>query len=900
VAPTTAIFISMILIFCQQKYYIYPFKKLTPMRLIYIIGILLFLTFMANAQIQDDFSDGDFTNNPTWSGDDTQFKINSSKKLQLNSSGTDTSYLSTANSLVNNTEWRFYIKQSFNSSSNNHSRIYLISDQSNLKTNLNGYFVQFGSTQDDICLYRQDGNTTTKIISGTYGNTGNSVNTFTLKVTRDANGNWELFSDDQAGSNFHSEGTATDLTYSSTSYFGLWCKYTSSNSTKIYFDDVYVGTIVVDTIRPVLQKAQLQDSIHLNLYFSEALDPTNISNTSNYLCPANGGQALAATLDPNNNSIIQLTYPPFSEGVSYQINVSNIKDLSGNTILSGSSATFVWHIVRQYDILINEIMADPAPIVGLPDAEYIELFNDSYSISLKDWTLQIGKTIKTLPDSTIKGGGYILIGHTKNETALSPYGSFIGLSSFSLTNAGQQIILKNEKGEIIHQVYYQQTWYQDKNKEDGGWSLEQIDAKNPCGCEHNWKASTDSKGGTPGVKNAISASNPDKTKPQAIRVSVVNSKELLIYFSEPMDSISILDVSKYEVLNFGNPIQVLGSFPNYRSINLIFANSFMPQKIYELKLHQGPKDCVGNDLDNSNLLLFGLPEMPDSNDVVINEILFNPQSQGVDYVEIYNRSDKIIDLKNLRLANWDSEIQNLSNVKELAPDGYLIFPKEYYVFSTNSAIIKKQYFVKKPENMIEIPSMISMANTAGNVLLITGGFQLIDRLDYTEDMQYALIQDPKGISLERLNYNRSSSDRGNWHSAATSGDNYSQSSDYAGTPTYQNSQFITGMEFQGEVWLDQEIFSPDNDGYQDVLNIQYKFPDAGYVGNTMIYDSHGKLIKNLINNELLETEGIITWDGLDNQNHKANIGMYIIYFEVFNLKGDVQHYKLSTVLGGRL
>ncbi len=868
---------------------------------IYLLFLLLsMMPFLVKAQIQDDFSDGDFTNNPTWSGTDAQFKINTSDKLQLSSSGSDTSYLSTANSLVNNTEWRFYIKQSFNSSSNNHSRIYLISDQSNLKNSLNGYYVQFGSTQDDICLYRQDGNTTIKIISGTYGNTGNSINEFTIKITRDANGDWELFSDDQAGSNFHSEGTATDLTYSSTSYFGLWCKYTSSNSTKVYFDDVYVGTIVVDTIRPMLQKAQLQDSIHLNLYFSEALDPTNISNTSNYLCPANGGQALSAKLDPTNNSIIQLTYPPFNEGLSYQISVTNIKDLAGNMIIPGSSASFRWHIVRQYDILINEIMADPAPVVGLPDAEYIELLNNSYSITLKDWTLQIGKTIKTLPDSMIQGGGYVIISHNKHEAVLSPYGSFIGLSSFSLTNAGQQIILRNEKGEVIHQIYYQQSWYQDKSKEDGGWSLEQIDALNPCGCEHNWMASTGTKGGTPGAYNAISTSNPDKTKPRPLRISVINTQELQLYFSEPMDSSSILDISKYEVINFGNPVQIVASFPDYRSVNLLFGTSFSPKIIYELKVLQGPKDCVGNDLDNSDLLTFGLPEFPDSNDVVINEILFNPQSQGVDYVEIYNRSDKIIDLKNLRLANWDLESQNISNVKELAPDGYLIFPKEYYVLSTNSAIIKKQYFVKYPENMIEIPSMISMANTSGNVLLIASSYQLIDKLDYDEDMQYALLQNAKGISLERLNYDRPSNDRGNWHSSATTGDLYSQTSDYAGTPSSQNSQFTIGTEFDGEVWLNQDIFSPDNDGYYDVLDIHYKFDEAAYTANIVIFDSHGKLIRNLISNDLLATKGVITWDGLDNENNKANIGIYIIYVEVFNLSGDVKHFKLKTVVGGRL
>ena len=75
--------------------------------------VLLFLITcnLTFSQVFDDFSDGDLTTNPSWSGTDTQFKINSSKKLQLSSSGSDTSYLSTANALVHNTEWRFYIKQ---------------------------------------------------------------------------------------------------------------------------------------------------------------------------------------------------------------------------------------------------------------------------------------------------------------------------------------------------------------------------------------------------------------------------------------------------------------------------------------------------------------------------------------------------------------------------------------------------------------------------------------------------------------------------------------------------------------------------------------------------------------------------------------------------------------------
>ena len=852
------------------------------------------------AQVQDDFSDGDFTNNPTWSGDQADFKVNTSKKLQLNSSGTDTSYLSTPNSLVQGTEWRFYIKQSFNSSANNHSRIYLVSDQANLKSSLHGYFVQFGSTQDDICLYRQDGNTITKIISGTYGNTGNSVNTFTIKVTRDNAGNWELFSDDQAGNNFHSEGTVNDITYNSTAFFGLWCKYTSSNSTKIYFDDVYVGKIVVDTVAPKLISALAIDSVHLDLLFDEALESSTAQNTAHYQLQSGTVNPLSAQLDASNPSIVHLTFPKFTEGQKYTIVVSGVEDLKGNAIVQ-QTTDFVWYRVKTFDIVFNELMVDPSPPVLLPEWEYIELYNTTdYDISLAQWTLEIGTKLKTLPDSVIPSHSYMLIGSDKATNDMSKYGSFIGLSSFSLTNSGQRLILKDDKGQLMHALKYDISWYNDKNKEDGGWSIEQIDPANPCGCATNWKASDDYRGGSPGAKNSVATTNTDQSIPTLERVIIIDSMNLKLLFSEPLDSVSVLNINDFEVIDFGKPVNIQGNYPFYNEIQLGFAKAFKKGKYYDLALTGHFHDCVGNTNTRKIYYRFAIPEYPDSDDVVINEILFNPRGDGVDYVELYNRSDKVLDLKYLRLANWDNEADNFDNIKELSTDGFLFFPGSYIVLCTDASIVKKQYFVKYPENLVEIESMISMPNTAGNVLLLSSALRQIDRVDYDEEMQYALLQDAEGISLERINYNRPSNDRSNWHSATTTGEGYSQSSDFAGTPTYINSQFVDGNEFDGEFWPQNEVFSPDNDGYDDVLTINYKFPDAGYNAIVRIYDTQGRLIRELISNELLGTEGSISWDGLDNQRNKARIGMYVVYAEIFNLNGDKHTYKFTVTLAGYL
>ena len=86
---------------------------------------------MLQAQVTENFNDGDFIANPAWTGDGNQFAINNGQ-LQLNSSGTDSSYLTTSYGYSGgNYEWDFWLKESFAPSSSNYGRIYLVSNQQN-------------------------------------------------------------------------------------------------------------------------------------------------------------------------------------------------------------------------------------------------------------------------------------------------------------------------------------------------------------------------------------------------------------------------------------------------------------------------------------------------------------------------------------------------------------------------------------------------------------------------------------------------------------------------------------------------------------------------------------------------------------------------------------------------
>ena len=79
-----------------------------------ILFAFIFITSIASAQVTDNFSDGDFTASPVWSGDAAEFIVNASQQLQLNNTVAGASYLSTPSpgSSIDNFQWSFYIKES--------------------------------------------------------------------------------------------------------------------------------------------------------------------------------------------------------------------------------------------------------------------------------------------------------------------------------------------------------------------------------------------------------------------------------------------------------------------------------------------------------------------------------------------------------------------------------------------------------------------------------------------------------------------------------------------------------------------------------------------------------------------------------------------------------------------
>jgi hypothetical protein len=313
-------------------------------------------------------------------------------------------------------------------------------------------------------------------------------------------------------------------------------------------------------------------------------------------------------------------------------------------------------------------------------------------------------------------------------------------------------------------------------------------------------------------------------------------------------------------------------------------------KIYTLTV-ASITDCVGNLIGNSNYTTqVGLSELASINDIVINEILFNPTPSATDYVEIYNRSNKIFDLKQLYIANRNS-LDAISNLVQLSAENNLIFPQEFKVITASTAMVKANYLVLNKEAFLEIESMPSLNDDKGTVVILNAQGEITDELTYNEKWHFKLIDNFEGVALERVNYNAVTQSAENWHSASTAV--------AYGTPTYKNSQYQINNGLAGEIRLYPEIFSPDNDGQDDFATIDYRFPAPGYVANITIFNAMGRPIRYLHRNALCGTSGTFRWDGLGEKNQPLAVGVYIIFTEIFNLKGNKKQFKNDIVLARR-
>ena len=655
-----------------------------------------------------------------------------------------------------------------------------------------------------------------------------------------------------------------------------------------------------DLIAPKLISATAVNNNQLLLVFDEIMASTDLISTLGFEITSGLGAVNDLVLiEPDKTSyLLSIEAPFFQDQVTYNILVqSAVTDCTGNSVsLDFRTLDFIYNeteAAEPYDILISEIFADPTPSIGLPEAEYLELYNRSNKIiNLEGFVLSDPSDDILLPFYIMSPGDYLIV-YLKDSGFFGPYGDTLALNDFvGLGNTADNLELINPDGELIHNVIYTDASYQDASKDDGGWSLELINFNAPCSFEDNWKASTSANGGTPGTVNSVAENILDDSPLDLIRAFPITSNQVQLFFNKSLNRTFAADINNYEIdgLTISN---VFAEAPSFNTAIVELSTDFDPDLIYEIRVKSELTDCIGNSPGIFMQASFALPKVIEELDLVINEVLYNPETGGVDFVELYNRSDKVVNLADLNIAKRNEE--NLVDDAVPIDLDCLLFPDEYIVLTKDPLDIKNRYLTENQYGFltVAIPTYADKEDVVTLYRPAILGEVVIDELAYDDTFPYALLSDKNGVSLERINPNALTQTTDNWHSAA-------EQVGFA-TPTYQNSQFLlTDTNVEEFIWLENPRLSPDEDGFEDFLLINYALPSAGYAANLSLFDSKGRLVRDLLQNSLLASEGTIKWDGLTNEGSNARAGIYVLSVNLHKPNGDTIEFKKAIVLATQL
>ena len=863
----------------------------------FIFYLLFFTSFESNGQLMfvDDFENGQFGNweNTAQWNISNQLPIAGNYSLHHNVTGIRSSSfvnrkisasgfnngLITWNFKVKNGNWTFGTTEQL--------CFYLISDKSDIATS-NGYAIGINLTGGDnmLKLCRMENGIAVQDIIQTdlVWKAGMLLD---VEVSHEY-GLWKVKYKDGAATDWSPAKMGTEkLLNFSFSDIGLLYKFNTAHGGQIWIDDISMN---FKNSAPSIHEVHSVGRNQILILFSEAIAQNPLLQTDNYQINTADGTivtVMSARKAAGDTAGVYLQLGNFNQW-KLHLTVKNLTDIDGMA-MSEKDLDFIFVPTAQSgDIVFNEIMADPTPVVKLPNAEFIELKNTSdFPINLKNWTLELNGKQKILSDKTVGSGNYLIISGTGGNAIFGGYGANIEVSGLTLANDGAILKLYSDVKVLIDSFNYKPTMHR-KGFSDGGYSLERIDPMRKCGAEFNWETTISVIGGTPGIENSVFAANQDNTPPAVSSVIVANPALLEIVVSEVPDALSITgNIFSYSpLLPFPDSIQFDRKLLKY---SVYFPKGSIKNGIIYTLTINGLVDECGNKAQVEHREFWYY--LPKSGDLIINEVLFNPFPEGVDFVEIYNNSGRKIELADIYLGSRDDN-QIIKSFYPLSGSSEILLDTEYAAFTSDSAILLKNYYSDCPSCIFGMVKFPAYNLDEGWVVLMNKEMEIIDEFHYLEGMHHPMITDVKGISLERNSFSKSSNSPSNWHSA-------SKTVGFA-TPGYRNSTIEIASETSEMVTFEPKIFSPNDDGLNDRLMIKLSPNEPGWMANIRIYNEFGLEIKRLANNLMIGTQDVVEWDGTTENHQKAKLGIYIVQVELFGLHSSRKQFKAACVLTDRL
>jgi hypothetical protein len=337
---------------------------------------------------------------------------------------------------------------------------------------------------------------------------------------------------------------------------------------------------------------------------------------------------------------------------------------------------------------------------------------------------------------------------------------------------------------------------------------------------------------------------------------------------------------------------------NYRDEiidSVIYNSSWGHKKGYSLE--RISPDKSSNDSSNWTLSLCSekstpgkensVVDIPDGkrNDLVINEIMYDPAAGNNEFVEFLNIKKDV-----LNIGGWSIEDQHKNKYK-LSDSNFVIPPGSYFLLVSDSSVIRNYDLFNFNYKMVLNESSLGL--TADELILLKDlRGNVIDSVYYSDKWHNKNFISTKGRSLERINPFLNSNDRYNWNTCVDP---------KGATPGAKNSIYVINTKTNSSISVNPNPFSPDNDGFEDCTIINYSLKIPLSQVNIKIYDSRGRLVRILSNNMASGPTGSVIFNGLGNDGLALRMGIYIIFLEALNsITGQNEILKTTVVVARKL
>ncbi|MBC7452059.1 MAG: lamin tail domain-containing protein [Cytophagales bacterium] len=810
---------------------------------LFLTASLLCLSRHTMAQTYD-FSDRKIPDN--WYGQKEHFEISSPGMLHLNApSGATSSFLSWGIPSYTNYLWECYIKYDFAASSTNYALFYLLSQQQDPGSTINkAYYLKVGGeagNTDKVELYYRDGTAVTKILESSTGLAGADPLSLRIRLSKSAGGIWTLYADASGGHNFIKNSSGTHVSKEPFFYSAIRCNYSSTRKDKFFIGDIQI------TQPFAFGNNTFEDGQTLRIAFNKKILDTDI--------PIASPDLTIPFTTAVTDSILVLHFSTSVPAGMYTIHFNrlystDLDTLSDNTLTVEKKALYYTGQIR-----ITELMADPVPSYGLPETEFIELMNTSVApLNLASYTIQDPTiTCKLLPYILQPDSCLILC--PKDGCSLYKKNNCMELPCFpGLNNDADSIRLFADDTLLTDAFYYALKTLPSDYRKNGGYSIVRSFMPEECIIDYSTRFSNTSSGGTPGMKEAIP---PYTTVTFETQFISDNSFMLTSNITGVLQDTACTLPSAILSINLINK----GIQPKWM---IQMADSIKSGTALHGMIHS-VKTCTGRLKQIEKDIVLIHPAMPLKGDVLINEILYNPYSGGVDFIELYNTTSAYIQLCSSHLYHRDAagKLQHT-----LLADPLIIKPFSHLALTSDTSILFSDYPNSDRMNCVHLNLFPSLPDEGGT-LMFASAKDTMDVIPYGDVLQNSLSRNTEGTSLEKINTNTSAFSSSNWTSSAS-----------GATPGYVNSQvYSSNADAAKPLRCDPCHVTTNLNGQNDFVLLQLTTHENQSFGSLSIYSLTGEKVSELCTNQLLANENTFQWNGQRAGKMLLPAGIYIAVAE---------------------